>query len=265
MVDTCSVSVILPFYNAGDTIYRALRSVFNQKLLPFEIIIVNDCSRVQDSKQLADAIKKCTALTKNVEVKVVTVSQNKGASFARNLAIKNSSGKYLSFLDSDDVWCEDKIATQFFIMERNNLFMTAHNYVFDLTHSSFSKGDYHCTKVYKWQFIFKNPFFTPTVMVRRLGFVGFDSSFRRCDDYKCWLENYNSQTLYIGLDLAGGFKRPIGSSGLTGSLPLMHLSYLEVLKSLLNEGRISVVFYLLAGIIECIKYPFRIIRCRYLQ
>lgn len=263
MTDICSVSVVLPYYNAGGTIFRALNSVYNQTLLPFEIIIVDDCSSAENVAKLEEAIKRCKLLTEAIEIKFFRLDKNQGAPSARNVAIENASGRYLAFLDSDDVWHENKISTQFSMMEKNNLSLSAHDYVFDLTVSSFSSGVSICHKIYKWQFIFNNPFFTPTVMARRFKFKKFDTSFRRCDDYKCWLENINAETIYINLELAGGFKKPIGSSGLTGSLSLMHHSYLSVLKSLFSEGKVSGTFYILASTVEYLKYPYRIFRCRF--
>ncbi|NRD31337.1 glycosyltransferase family 2 protein [Shewanella sp. DC2-4] len=261
----CSVSVIIPFYNAGKTIDVALTSVFEQTLLPSEIIIVDDCSNENNAFLLNNLIEKINrCLSTAIPIKLVTLDFNRGASYARNIAITNAQCKYLAFLDSDDKWYKNKLKYQFEFMEENSLFMTGHGYIFDLNKSSFKEVPFSYSLVNRVQFIYTNPFFTPTVMVRRDSFKPFDCSFRRVDDYKCWIENYTPDSVaIIHNKLAGGFKHPIGSGGLTGSLSKMHDSYIEVLKSLYGEKKISLRFFYLARLVECVKYPLRIIRNKF--
>ena len=91
----CKVSIIIPAYNAGKTIEKTVRSVLEQTYSDFEIIIVNDGSE-------DNTAEKCVELQDNDNrIKVINVS-NGGVSKARNIGIKNSSGIYLVFLDSDD-------------------------------------------------------------------------------------------------------------------------------------------------------------------
>ena len=260
----CSVSVIIPFYNAADSILAALKSISAQTLLPNEIIIVDDCSSEKDHLSLEKIIDVFNAdSTRQVQIKLITLDENKGASFARNIAIKYASAKYLAFLDADDVWAKKKIELQYSFMESQGLFMTGHGYIFDLKNEKIIDKPFSHSEVKKYQFVYTNPFFTPTVMVRRDGFKLFDESFRRVDDYKCWLENFDYGNIaLIHNKLAGGFKHPIGAGGLTGSLSKMHSAYILVLESLFEEQVISTRFYYLAKVIEFFKYPLRIIRAK---
>lgn len=261
---TCSVSVIIPFYNAASTILAALTSVFEQSLLPREIIIVDDCSSEQQYNSLKDIITCFNAdLSKQLPIKLLTLNENKGASHARNVAVEAASAKYLAFLDADDVWAKNKIDLQYNFIEREGYFMVGHGYIFDLNIEEIVDEPFSYSIVKKYQFIYTNPFFTPTIMVRRKSFKLFDDSFRRVDDYKCWLENFDSGNIaIIHNKLAGGFKHPIGDGGLTGSLSKMHLAYINVLKSLYKEKVISGPFFCLARLVEFLKYPLRIIRTK---
>ena len=186
--------------------------------------------------------------------------QNLGASAARNAGIAVAKGRFVALLDADDIWLPEKLETQCKIMIEKGWHFTGHGYTFDCGPKA-SKGSPSARDVKKWEFIMGNPYFTPTVMFRRDLFTGFDERFRRVDDYKAWVENFKAGTFgYIDAVLASGFKPPIGHSGLTGSIELMHKAYVEVLGALRMEKIISSTFYFLALSIEYIKLPIRKLR-----
>lgn len=254
----CSVSVIIPFYNAESTIKKSLTSVLNQTLLPLEIIVVNDSS---DHESFLFLIKTVNEFKyNNPPIHLHSIDINRGAPFCRNLAIANAKGKYLAFLDSDDVWYKRKLELQYEFMENNNCEMTGHGYISNLNNKSFLDRPISFRVVSKWNFAYTNPFFTPTVMIIRDGFKPFDESFRRVDDYKCFLENFEDGKVFLlNNNFAAGFKHPVGSSGLTGSIRKMHSAYVLVLYSLYDENVISKLFLFIALAIEFLKFPVRLI------
>lgn len=95
------ISVIIPSYNRAHTLQRALDSVLNQTLKPKEIIVVDDGS-TDDTKNVLNYYTGITAIEQN----------NSGVSSARNVGIKESSGEWLVFLDSDDEWLPEKLEKQ---------------------------------------------------------------------------------------------------------------------------------------------------------
>lgn len=249
-----SVSVIMPHYNALNTIRRSIDSVVNQTLPVGEIIIVDDGSTSVD-----ELVFLVSGYENIVPIVLIALDGNYGAAYARNVGIQHSKFKYIAFLDSDDVWHPEKIKLQYSVMEEHDVFLSGHGYLFNLNNQKFQAqasvvfNSFHSSK-----FMWGNPLFTPTVMARRDGFISFDERYRRVDDYKCWYENLcNGTFALLSADLAGGFKAPIGVSGLSGSLSLMHAAYLDVLKSLLIEKKMSYFEYLLAATCERIKYPVR--------
>jgi glycosyltransferase involved in cell wall biosynthesis len=90
-----TISVIIPTYNRGYVIRQTLDSVLVQTISDFEILIVDDGS-TDDTKQIIDEIK-------DSRIKYF-YQNNGGVSSARNLGLKNAQGKFVCFLDSDDLW-----------------------------------------------------------------------------------------------------------------------------------------------------------------
>lgn len=259
--DFADVSVVIPHFNALDTLCRSVESVIKQSLPVREVIIVDDGS--DDFPLVSQRLQKYFNL---VSIKLLSRCVNSGASEARNTGVINASSKYIAFLDSDDVWHPDKIRIQYDFMESSGSFLSGHNYLTDLSVRDFPSINYLVVrKVSRFRFLLGNPLFTPTIMVRREGFIPFDSNFKRMEDYKCWFENFRVGGFSkINFFLAGGFKPPIGSSGLSGSVELMHESYIAVLRSLYDQKLMGWCSYILALSVEFSKYPLRVAKLRFM-
>ncbi|MGL5079822.1 MAG: glycosyltransferase family 2 protein, partial [Waterburya sp.] len=117
IVEKFLISVIIPTYNRADLIIRAIASVREQVYQNLEIIVVDDASD-QDIAQVVQQIN-------DSRIKYIRHQTNLGGSEARNTGIKHSQGKYIAFLDSDDVWLPNKLSSQlaaiFAQEERDNL------------------------------------------------------------------------------------------------------------------------------------------------
>lgn len=98
------ISVIIPTYNRGQLLIRSLKSILNQTYKNIEVLIIDDGSK-DDTKQ------KISNIHDN-RIRYIQLRKNKGASFARNLGIKKSIGKYITFQDSDDISFYDKFKMQ---------------------------------------------------------------------------------------------------------------------------------------------------------
>ena len=105
------VSVIMPVYNRSTLVVNALNSVLSQTILPHEIIVCDDGSEDKSASIAREHLK-----SSGIKHKVITI-QNSGPSFARKTAIKESSGDWYFFLDSDDLWDKDYIESQLAIIE----------------------------------------------------------------------------------------------------------------------------------------------------
>ena len=104
MVTDDKISIIIPTYNREKLVVRSVESVLGQTLKNIEVIVVDDCS--DDNTE--NVLKKI----KDKRLKYIKLSKNSGACYARNQGIKNATGKYIAFQDSDDVFHPDKLEKQ---------------------------------------------------------------------------------------------------------------------------------------------------------
>ncbi|OBU32396.1 glycosyltransferase family 2 protein [Photobacterium phosphoreum] len=116
------VSVIMPAFNAEKTVVKAIESVIGQTYLNIELVITDDNS----TDDTVNIIKQYC----NIDHRIVYLknSNGKGSSNARNNSIKHSSGDFISFLDSDDIWHPKKLELQIEAMNKNNCLASHSSY-----------------------------------------------------------------------------------------------------------------------------------------
>lgn len=105
------VSVITPSYNSIRFIGETILSVQNQSYEDWEMIIVDDASTDQSLAKIKEIIKG------DSRIRLLSLKENVGAAKARNIAIEEARGRYIAFLDSDDIWLPHKLKTQLLFME----------------------------------------------------------------------------------------------------------------------------------------------------
>ncbi len=189
------ISVVIPVYNGEAFIARALKSVLEQSVKPFEIIVVNDGSKDKTADELAAFGNQIT---------VISIA-NGGVSNARNLGIKACHGDSIAFLDADDVWFKDKLKKQLNVFERYpEVGFTCCNYE---VYNSYLKLKVNHFSVFEKEkdIIYDQPLIASAlevlvkqnfvgtcsnVLVRRevLEKVGlFNTSYKQAEDYDLWL------------------------------------------------------------------------------
>lgn len=112
------VSIIMPSYNSSAHITSSIESVVRQTLGDWELIICDDGSD-DDSLDIAIAFSNTDA-----RIKVFENTNKKGAAGARNTCLSEACGRYVAFLDSDDLWYEDKLELQIEFMRNNSFSFT---------------------------------------------------------------------------------------------------------------------------------------------
>lgn len=112
------VSIIMPSFNTGKFIAQTIQSVLEQTYEHWELIIVDDCSTDETDYVVAQYHDNRICYLKN--------DNNYGAAVSRNRALKEARGKWIAFLDSDDLWFPEKL-------EKQINFMTSHGYAFSYT------------------------------------------------------------------------------------------------------------------------------------
>lgn len=108
------VSIITPAYNCLESFTDTYNSVISQTFLDWEWIIVEDHSNDGTYEFLSKLVKN------DKRINLFQTEKNSGAAVARNLGIDNANGRYIAFLDADDIWDSKKLEKQIGFMERND-------------------------------------------------------------------------------------------------------------------------------------------------
>jgi len=117
------VTIITPSYNSENFIKDTIDSVITQTYENWEMIIVDDRSNDHSAKYIKNLIKNDT------RIKLIALDKNVGAAEARNKALEVANGRYIAFLDSDDIWLPEKLEKQLDFMQRNDYAFTFTSYV----------------------------------------------------------------------------------------------------------------------------------------
>ena len=118
------ISIITPVYNASDFLEETINSVLNQTYDNWEMILVDDCS-TDNSREI---IKKLSQMDDRIIP--VFSERNEGVAKSRNKGILKAKGRYIAFLDSDDIWKENKLKLQIEFMKKNNIAFSFTGYDF---------------------------------------------------------------------------------------------------------------------------------------
>jgi teichuronic acid biosynthesis glycosyltransferase TuaG len=109
------VSIIIPYYRKKPFFEKTIDSINSQTYKNFEIILIYDDNNRSDLLFVKKVLKK------NKNKKIIVNKKNLGVGISRNRGINKSKGKFLSFIDADDVWSRNKLKKQIKFMEKNSL------------------------------------------------------------------------------------------------------------------------------------------------
>lgn len=119
------ISVIIPAYNSSQTIEEALKSVITQTYQNFEIIIIDDCS----TDNTVEVIKEFIENHPKHKIILIVNKENSGPAKSRNRGIEISNGEYISLLDSDDFYVNNKLEKQIQFLKNNKEFIACSSYL----------------------------------------------------------------------------------------------------------------------------------------
>ena len=115
------VSIIMPSYNTAPYIAESIQSVIAQSYKDWELIIVDDCSSDNTDQVVAPYLS-------DERIIYMKNDTNSGAAVSRNKALREAKGKWIAFLDSDDLWMPEKLEKQISFMEKNGYHFSYTNY-----------------------------------------------------------------------------------------------------------------------------------------
>lgn len=219
------VSIITPCFNCEKFIGQTIHSVIDQSLKDWEMIIVDDCSTdnsISIIKEIAE---------NEPRIKPIFLKNNVGAGKARNAAIKVSTGKYLAFLDSDDIWVPNKLEFQIEFMRKNNYAFSHTSYGFIDEQGNIVKQTYHVgPRALSYKDLLKKTeigCLTAMLNIEKIGKM-YMPDLRRKQDYALWLSILAKGFKSYPLDMELAFYRHRKGSATNNkfSLIIEHFSFL---------------------------------------
>lgn len=193
------VSIVTPAYNVEKYIEETIKSVLNQVYKNWEMIIVEDCSKDNTFRLIQNLSKK------DSRIKLYQNDKNRGVSFARNRAIDLAQGKYIAFLDADDLWDKEKLEKQIIFMETNKILLSYTGYR-KINSDGSLRGNIKVPLKLDYDELLKNcliGFLTAVYNQEKLGKYYFKNM--KAEDYIYWLEMIKS------IDSAYGIKESLAS------------------------------------------------------
>lgn len=133
MTDYGLVSIITPNYNCARFISETIKSVQAQTYPNWEMIIVDDCSTDGSDKVVEPYMEE------DQRIRFLRNEYNSGAAVSRNYALREAKGRWIAFLDSDDLWMPEKLENQLRFMVENGYHFSYHN-SFDIDENGAEKG-----------------------------------------------------------------------------------------------------------------------------
>lgn len=209
MQDYGLVSIITPSWNCGRFVEETLKSIQAQTYQNWEVLFQDDCS-TDDTKEIVAKIA-----AEDSRIKYECNSQNSGAAITRNNALQRAKGRWIAFLDSDDLWTIDKLEKQLEFMVKNGYHFSYTNYC-EINEQSEDMGKLitgpkHVTKAGMYAFCWPGCL---TVMYDRehVGLIQIED-IKKNNDYAMWLKVCHKADCYLLDECLAKYRR-----GRTGSI-----------------------------------------------
>lgn len=190
------VSVIMPIYNAEKYLADAVNSIFEQDYKNIEIVLVDDCSKDRSVEIIAEFQKEHPKIIYHLQEK------NMGAGAARNKALELAKGRYVAFLDSDDLWMPTKIQRQLDLMKmkKSPFSYTAIEMIDENNNTIKTKRTIRETCDYKY-LLHNTIIATSSVVIDRTVLGDFRMPLRRGgQDYATWLMLLRNGAVACGIN-----------------------------------------------------------------
>lgn len=211
------VSIIMPSYNTAQYIADSIRSVQAQTYKNWELLIVDDCSSDNSDNVVAPFLS-------DARIRYLKNEVNSGAAVSRNYALREAKGRWIAFLDSDDLWHPEKLERQILFMEKENCHFS-YTYYQEIDEASQPlgvtvQGPRHITKAGMLRFCWPGCL---TVMydAQEIGLLQIPD-IRKNNDYAMWLQVVSQADCYLLPEILAGYRRRSGS--------ISNQSYVKLIK-----------------------------------
>lgn len=236
------VSIIMPSYNTAKFISETIDSVLAQTYENWELIIVDDCS-----KDDTDAV---VAKYQESRIRYLKNEANSGAAVSRNRALREAKGRWIAFLDSDDLWTPEKLQKQIRFMEENNYSYSYTNYV-EIDEQSQPlgvkvTGPKRITKAGMYAYCWLGCL---TVMYDgdKVGLVQI-RDIKKNNDYAMWLKAIRKADCYLLDETLGSYRKRAGSISRHSYSALIKWHY-KLFREAEGMGAIRAAFHMTVNLV----------------
>lgn len=208
------VSIIMPSYNTANYIAASIQSVLDQTYPNWELLLVDDCSTDDTDAVVAPFLS-------DARIRYLKNEQNSGAAISRNRALREAKGRWIAFLDSDDLWEPQKLEKQLTFMQEHDYHFSYTNYI-EIDENSAPNGrsvtgPKKITKSGMYNFCWPGCL---TVMydAEAIGLIQI-ADIRKNNDYAMWLKVCQKADCYLLDTCLAQYRR-----GRTGSISSHHIA-----------------------------------------
>ncbi len=251
MQDRGLVSIVMPSYNTEKYICESIRSVLNQTYPYWELIIVDDCST-----DGTDEVVK--PFLTDRRIRYLKNKKNSGAAISRNRALREAKGKWIAFLDSDDLWMPEKLEKQIRFMETHDYAFTYTDYMIQLN-GEWLPYVYTGPAVVNRRIMYNYCYFSTITVIydrEKIGLIQIED-LRKNNDYAMWLQAIEKSNCYRFPECMSFYIKHEGSVSSGRKIKLIKWHYI-LYKEGLHKNRMVSVFLtvrnLFFGVIKKIKY-----------
>ncbi len=248
------VSIIMPSYNCGQFVEETIRSVQAQTYQNWEIIFMDDCSK-------DDTIRKVTMMRENdSRIHLYQNIANMGAALSRNNALREAKGRWVTFLDSDDLWEPLKLEKQVRFMEENGYSFSYTEYQEMDTDGKLTgvtiSGPKHVTKRGMYNFCWPGCL---TVMydASKIGLIQIED-IKKNNDYAIWLKVCQKADCYLLPEVLAKYRRgrvgSVSTHGITTMIGWHYKLWREAEKKSVIASLWLTGVNLICGVYKKMKY-----------
>ena len=209
----------MPSYNCGRFVRKTIESVLAQTYSNWELLFVDDCS-TDDTETIVRSFN-------DTRIRYFRNEQNSGAAVSRNRALLEARGRWVAFLDSDDLWLPEKLEHQICFMEKNGCHFSYHEYE-EIDEESqllnvIVSGPGHLSKTGMFNYCWPGCL---TVMydTKEVGLVQIED-IKKNNDYALWLKACKKADCYLLKEILARYRKRKGSISNHGKLELVKWHY----------------------------------------
>ena len=224
------VSVIMPSYNTEKFVEMSINSVLSQTYEDWELIIIDDNSTDNTDNVIYPFLK-------DNRIRYFKNSKNLGAAISRNRGLREAKGRWIAFLDSDDLWLPDKLEKQIKFMENNNYHFSYTSYI-EIDEYSKPKGNIvtgpkKITKTGMYNYCWPGCL---TVMydAETVGLIQIPD-IKKNNDYAMWLQVVENNDCYLLDEILAKYRKRTGSISNSSYFKLIKWHY-KLFRNVMNKS-----------------------------